>query len=140
VKKSLFSLIVVICLVAVYGFIATSTPGDNPGKKVFVDAKCNNCHNVASDSIVAVKAMKNVPDLSSVGSSVAPDSAKKYLLKQAKINDKLHMVKFNGTEEDLNALAGWLGTLKAPVAKECPAIKDTNAVKEAPKKEEGKKE
>ena len=123
-------------LVAMYGFISTNAPEENAGKKVFVDAKCNNCHNVAVDSIVAVKSMKNVPDLSSIGAKLSADTLKPYLLKQAKLNDKLHMIKFNGSEEDLGKLVAWLGTLKAPEVKTAPEVKDTTAqAAPAPKQE-----
>lgn len=131
-KKTFLSLVVMAALVLVYGFMLTDAPEVHPGKKVFMDAKCNNCHNVAVDSIAAVKTMKNVPDLSSVGSTLSADTLKPYLLKQAKLNDKMHMMKFNGSEEDLGKLISWLGTLKAPETKAAPAAQ------EAPKQEESK--
>ncbi len=136
-KKTFLSLVVMIALVALYGFMLTTAPEENAGKKIFVDAKCNNCHNVASDSIAAVKSMKNVPDLSSIGAKLSADTLKPYLLKQAKLNDKMHMVKFNGTEEDLGKLVSWLGTLKAAEAKEAPAATEAPA-QEAPKPAEAK--
>jgi hypothetical protein len=33
-------------------------------------------------------------------------------MKEAKINEKEHKLKFKGTEEELNALIDWLMTLK----------------------------
>jgi hypothetical protein len=127
VKKTFFSLVIMAGLVAMYGFISTSTPEENAGKKVFMDAKCNNCHSVAVDSVAAVKSMKNVPDLSSIGVKLSADTLKPYLLKQAKLNDKLHMIKYSGSEEDLGKLVSWLGTLKAPEVKAATEVKDTTA-------------
>jgi hypothetical protein len=126
VKKTFLSLVVMAGLVAMYGFMLTNAPEENPGKKIFVDAKCNNCHNVAVDSIAAVKVVKNAPDLSSIGTKLSADTLKQYLSKQVKLNDKLHIVKFNGSEEDFGKLISWLGTLNAPETKAAPA-NDTTA-------------
>ncbi|MCW8810441.1 MAG: hypothetical protein OQJ93_01015 [Ignavibacteriaceae bacterium] len=49
---------------------------------------------------------------SNVGSELNADLIKSYLLKELKINEKEHKLKFKGTDEELNALVNWLGTLK----------------------------
>jgi hypothetical protein len=41
------------------------------------------------------------------------EDLEKYILKEVKINDKNHPVKYNGTAEDLKLMAGWLASLKS---------------------------
>ena len=50
--------------------------------------------------------------MSNVGTDVNAETIKSYLIKEAKINEKEHKLKFKGTDEELNALVNWLTTLK----------------------------
>ena len=80
------------------------------GKQIFIDNKCTMCHSVTSLEITSKK--ENAVDLSNIGSDLKPELLKSYLMKEAKINEKEHKLKFKGTDEELNALVDWLMTLK----------------------------
>lgn len=111
--KSVFLyLLVVVTIIALYGAAFAATPEDAPGKKVFLDAKCNTCHAVQAVGIEAKSKKKENPDLSGVGSKVKVDFMKKYLTKQEKLNDKNHPAAFKGSDEDLAKMVNWLGSLK----------------------------
>lgn len=107
-SKSIFVTLVATFLVV--GFVFAQTP--KSGKDIFTDSKCNTCHSVTSQGIASKQADK-YPDLSKIGEKkIAVETLKKYLLKEEKINDKNHAVKFKGTDEDLTILVNWLNTLK----------------------------
>ena len=117
-KNVFFYLLVVFAIVALYGFAYAKPAGEeNPGKKIFVEAKCNGCHAVEKAGIEAKMKKKTNPDLSTVGSKQKPDFIKKYIMKQEKMNDKLHPVAFKGTDGDLAKLVQWLGSLKETTKK-----------------------
>ena len=96
---------------------AWSLPDDPPGKAIFKANKCSSCHAVKSQGIVKgggeESEGKNAPDLSGVGIKHPQDWMSKYLLKKETIDDKKHLKKFKGPDEDLETLTGWLATLKS---------------------------
>jgi mono/diheme cytochrome c family protein len=89
----------------------------HPGKKVFLDNKCNACHGVKSQDI-AVAAGGDAeekdppPDLSNVGNEQKPEFLSAYLLKKEMLHDKKHQKRFGGTEQELKDLVAWLASLK----------------------------
>lgn len=108
--KNIFTyLTFVFFVVALYGF-TFSFAGDDAGKKVFEEKKCNTCHTVASAKIESKK--KDATDLSAVGANHKADFFAKYLNKNEKIDDKQHKVAFKGTDEELASLTKWLESLK----------------------------
>lgn len=105
-------LLVVLGIVALYGFAYAGPSAELAGKKVFIDAKCGVCHSVDKAGIELKTKKKNIPDLSTVGATVKPEVLKKYIMKQEKINDKNHPTAFKGSDEDLTKLVQWLSSLK----------------------------
>ena len=110
-KNTFFYILFISAIVALFGFaFSFSQDQDLDGKQIFIDSKCNNCHTVTSMEITSKK--DDATDLSNAGSVGTSELMKSYLLKEAKINDKNHKLKFKGTDEELNALVNWLLTLK----------------------------
>jgi len=110
-KNTFFFVLFISAIVALFA-IAFSFAQDQgiDGKKIFVEAKCTSCHTVTSMEITSTK--NEAIDLSNVGALKDAQLMKSYLLKEAKINDKEHKMKFKGTDEELNGLVNWLLTLK----------------------------
>jgi len=110
-KNTFFFVLFISTIVALFAFAYSfSQDQDLDGKQIFIDNKCNNCHTVTSMDITSKK--DDATDLSNA--STVGDAAlmKSYLLKEAKINDQDHKLKFKGTEAELDALVNWLLTLK----------------------------
>jgi len=106
--KSLFLLSVLI-------FVAMTLPlsaDDAPGKKLFVDNKCNSCHSVDSQGIAKTMASSKAPDLSTTGAEHNAEWFSKYLMKEESVKDKKHVKAWAGSKEDLETLSKWLETLK----------------------------
>jgi cytochrome c553 len=82
---------------------------EHPGKKVFMDAKCQTCHTVESENITSKS--KKATDLSNVGAVYRANFLEQFLVKKEKINKKVHPQAFKGSNEDLNQLAEWMQTL-----------------------------
>jgi len=110
-KNTFFYLLFVSVIVALFAFaFSFSQSQELDGKQIFLDSKCEKCHSVESLQIVSTG--KKPVDLSNSGALGTVELLKNYMLKQAKINDKDHKVKFKGTDEELNALVNWLSGLK----------------------------
>ncbi len=95
------------------GLTATSTAAVD-GRDAYDAAGCAMCHSVGAVEIVAkvkMAAMKG-PDLSGYK---ADDFAKvaSYLRKESKVEGKAHKKEFKGSDEELQAIIDWLGTLEA---------------------------
>lgn len=110
-KNSLFYLLFITVIVALYAFAFSFSQSQNlDGKQVFLDTNCSKCHSV--ESLQIVSSGKKPVDLSNTGNLGSVDLLKNYMLKQAKINDKEHKIKFKGSDEELTALVNWLSGLK----------------------------
>lgn len=110
-KNTFLFIIFISAIVALFAFaFSFSQSQDLDGKQIFLDAKCNNCHSVASMEITSKKS--DATDLSNAASFGDAKFMKSYLLKVEKIDDQLHKVAFKGSEAELNALAEWLVSLK----------------------------
>ncbi len=81
------------------------------GKTIFMDKKCNSCHGIEAAGI-SKKTKAGPPDLSTVGSKHDAAWIQKWLNKEESLNGKKHMMKFNGTPEELTTLSKWLESLK----------------------------
>jgi len=106
--KKLFLLTVL----ALFAFVLSAKAEDAPGKKLFLDNKCNTCHSIDSQGIAKTMASSKAPDLSNVGSERNAEWISKYLMKEETLKDKKHMKAWAGTKEDLETLSKWLETLK----------------------------
>lgn len=110
-KNIIIYLVVVVTIVALYGFAFAFTGNpEGDGKKIFTDNKCNMCHTIQSQGIESKKS--DAVDLSNVGKDKTAELLNKYLKKEAKVNDKDHKSSFKGSDEDLKILVDWLLTLK----------------------------
>jgi cytochrome c553 len=110
-KNIVLYLLFIISIVALFGFAFSMAQDKEPaGQKLFTTSKCTTCHTVQSLGITSNK--KDAVDISKTGDTYKADFLVKYLNKESKINDKLHKVAFKGSADDLNTLAGWLGSLK----------------------------
>jgi hypothetical protein len=110
-KDTLYFVVFISVIVALFAFaFSFSRDGDIDGKQVFTDSKCNNCHTVTSVEITSKKS--DASDLSNAGTLGEANLLKSYLLKEAKINDQDHKLKFKGSGAELDALVNWLLTLK----------------------------
>ena len=107
------------------------------GQKVFTDAKCQMCHTVYAAGVgepPAEDAKKEdeeeaagPPDLSLTGAGKTAEWMSLFLQKKDTLNDKKHMKKFKGSDEDLTALVDWLLTLK-PAEKVAPKAEKAEKV------------
>ena len=108
-----------IWIITLSGIIGISQAQNNnetvkkDGKTIFTDSKCPMCHSITNEGITAMK-KGNAPDLSDVGTRFKADFMKKYLIKEATLNDKKHLIKFKGEEADLDTLVNWLANLTSP--------------------------
>jgi CxxC motif-containing protein (DUF1111 family) len=110
-KDTFLYVLFISAIVALFAFAFSFSQDQNlDGKQIFLDSKCNNCHTVTSNEIISKK--DDAVDLSNAGSVGDTQLISNYLLKEAKINDKDHKVKFKGSEAELNTLSDWLSSLK----------------------------
>ena len=110
-KNTVLYVLFISAIVALFAFaFSFSQDKGLDGKTVFVDSKCTTCHSVTSMDITSKK--DEAFDLSNAGALGDADLMKSYLLKEAKVNDKDHKLKFKGSDEELKALVDWLMTLK----------------------------
>ena len=110
-KDTFLYVLFISAIVALFAFaFSFSQDKDLDGKQIFIESKCNNCHTVISNEITSKK--DDATDLSNSGSIGDAEVIKSYLLKESKINDKNHKLKFKGSEAELNALSDWLVSLK----------------------------
>ena len=102
------------------------------GQTVFVENKCQMCHTVYSAGIGEPPAEEEKkeaeedaeedagpPDLSLTGAGKTAEWMGLFLLKKETLNEKKHMKRFKGSDEELAPLVDWLMTLK-PAEKEAP--------------------
>ena len=110
-KNTFFFILFISTIVALFAFAFSFSQDQGlDGKQIFIDSKCNNCHTVSSVEITSKK--DDATDLSNASTIGEIPSIKSYLLKEAKINEQDHKIKFKGTEAELDALVNWLLTLK----------------------------
>lgn len=95
--------------------IPGSARGGGPsGKQAFEAKRCNFCHSVKVAAIDrAGNASSKAPDLSDVGTKHDAAWMHKFLKKRVALDGKKHPKFFIGSDKDLNAITGWLATLKS---------------------------
>jgi len=115
-KDTFLFVLFISAIVALFAFAFSFSQDQGlNGKQIFMDSKCNNCHTINSAEITSKK--DDAVDLSNAGSVGDAQLIKTYLLKETKINDKDHKMKFKGSDAELNTLAEWLASLKNEPAK-----------------------
>ena len=108
-KKStiLISLTALLIFAFVVSFGTVQSGEELKGKEIFQDKMCDQCHSVDSENIIADISGK-YPDLSSLKKEYTSENLKGFLMKEEKINNKKHLMKFGGSDEELDALLKWL--------------------------------
>jgi len=86
------------------------------GKALFEQHKCNLCHSVSAAEIEAKTSSDKMRggDLSGyeLGDKTLDDVAA-YLRKEAELDGNKHKREFKGTDEELQTIVDWLGSLEA---------------------------
>jgi mono/diheme cytochrome c family protein len=122
--RCLSILLVLICATTLGGrALASDEDNAAQGKGLFLKNKCRSCHSISAENIkrtgtVSKTAKHKPPDLSSVGIDRDHEWIGKFLVRQEKLEGRLHPIRFRGTEDQREALAKWLETLKAPKPEE----------------------
>jgi cytochrome c2 len=118
VQRAPLSILSAIFLAAVSAAVATAeTEG---GQQVFVEAKCNQCHAVASAGIVATTKLESAvgPDLGGY-TTETPAELMDFLQREVEREGSKHKKEFKGSDEELTSILEWLGGLE-PAAAEDP--------------------
>jgi cytochrome c2 len=126
-KRHIGTKLVVGCIAVLVLMLAAGTgvvsgeaaAGDSAGAELFLAAKCNMCHGVASADIMAKSKSEKMlgPDLGGVTERYDAEWISKYMRKQVQKDEKDHKKEYKGTEEDLTAMIQWLGQQAAAPAK-----------------------
>ena len=93
---------------------AAARAEDPPGKTAFLAHKCNLCHAVPAAEIVAKtksEKMKGADLGGKVEGELADIAA--FLRKETEREGEAHKKPFKGTDEELQAIVDWLGSLEA---------------------------
>ena len=102
-----------ILMLFLIGFCArVALADDDPGKKIFLDSKCNTCHSVESQDIKKTMASSKAPDLSNVGADHNEEWLTKWMKKEVDLEGKKHSKTWSGSDDDLAKLVKWMATLK----------------------------
>jgi mono/diheme cytochrome c family protein len=93
---------------------AGDSGGEPAGQTLFVGQKCNMCHSIEAAGIERTSKSDKMkgPDLSTVGDKHDAAWIVKYLKKEETLDGEQHGKSFKGTDEELQAIANWLATLK----------------------------
>jgi cytochrome c553 len=85
------------------------------GQEAFVANKCNMCHSIESLGIerTSTSDKMKASDLSTVGDTVDAEWVVGFLKKELEREGELHKRTFKGTDEQMQAIAEWLPTLKS---------------------------
>jgi len=89
---------------------------DPQGKVLFVEKyKCNLCHDVMSAKIETTTKSETMkgPDLSGYSSKYKFPELAAFVRKEADLDGDSHKKPFKGTDEELQAIVDWLGSLEA---------------------------
>lgn len=117
--KKLISAIMALAVVSYVFMLPINLVGDHHTncKKFLEDKKCNACHPVESLGIEAKQKNPKTlgPDFGKVPLAGDFEFLKKYLLKEEKLHDKLHPVKFSGSDAEMEEMLNCLAEL-APKA------------------------
>jgi cytochrome c2 len=83
---------------------------ESAGKAVFLAEKCNLCHSVETAGIEAKTTSEKMKggDLSTATTRHEDSWIAQYIRKQIQKDEKDHKKEFKGSDEELQALIGWL--------------------------------
>ena len=107
------TLLLSIAILFLIGFsVQLAMAEDAPGKKLFLEQKCNTCHSIESQQITKTMASSKASDLSDVGNKRTEEWMTQWMKKEVDIDGKKHSKSWTGKEEDLTTLVKWMATLK----------------------------
>jgi cytochrome c5 len=107
---------VLMGLALVAGWSAPVAAEELDGKELFLNVgKCNMCHGVPAAGIEAKTKSEKMkgPDIEGLPKDVDVAALMKYLRKEAPLGESEHTKGFKGTDEELQAIIDWLGSLEA---------------------------
>jgi len=113
------SFIVLVLFLGAVGAVSAHQKKVLDGKQIFLDQKCNMCHDVSSATITATTKSDKMkgPDLTGLladkDAAVIADELRK---KKNLASGKSHPKAFTGTDEELGALIAWLQQQKKGTA------------------------
>ncbi len=104
-------------LVAVVILIPTTAAEEEAaldGQALFTTHKCNMCHAVPAADIAAKTKSEKMKG-ADLGGKIETELAElaAYVRKEADLDGKTHKKPFKGTDEELQAIVDWLGSLEA---------------------------
>ena len=101
-------------LLAAAGNLAAEEAEEPAGKAAFITHKCNLCHSVPAAEITA-KTKSDKMKGADLGGEIETEleALAAYLRKESELDGKSHKREFKGTDEELQAIVDWLGTLEA---------------------------
>jgi mono/diheme cytochrome c family protein len=88
-----------------------SSPGDLPeGQRIFLDQRCDLCHDVSNVGIEATTRSERLKGGDIKGLDLDPDWLAQYLKKEVELDGKAHQAPrgFAGTDEELKILIDWV--------------------------------
>ena len=117
-KKLSTALLATAAAVAILALAAPSAIAEDAGdaKTLFVEThKCNMCHGVAAAEIEAKTSSDKMkgPDLSGYKSEKSFEALAGFVKKNSQLDGKDHKKGFKGTDEELQTILDWLGSLEA---------------------------
>ncbi len=102
-------------LLLLMGFVVLLAPANadaQDGKAVFLEKKCNVCHAIESQEVEKTSKVKG-SDLSDAGNTVeSAEWLKGFLLKENESEAGKHKKTWKGTDEEMDAVIGWVMGLK----------------------------
>ncbi len=113
--KKILSAIMILAVVGYVFVLPINLVGDHHDncKKIIEDKKCNACHSVECLGIEAKQKNPKTmgPDFSKAQLAGDFEFLMKYLMKEEKLHDKLHPVKFSGSPEEMQKMLNCLAEL-----------------------------
>lgn len=104
-------LMIALVLAATEAWAQTDSALIEKGEKTFADKKCVLCHVINGKGGTGGPLARG-PDLSTVGAQRDAQWLKAFMKDPKGVNPKAKMMAFKGTEEELEALVAYLGSLK----------------------------
>jgi len=116
-RRNLTIIVSVLCVGLWLSLANTASGGGGKGMELFQKQKCSTCHSVKAAGIEAKTTSDKMkgPDLSGYELEVDIADLAAFLRKEAEMDgtDGQHKTSFKGTDEELQAIIDWLGSLEA---------------------------
>jgi Cytochrome c len=110
------AILILMTVVAGLALTASVAGDETDAKTLFVEThKCNLCHSVSAADIEAKTKSDKMqgPDLSGLKTDKNRAEIVAFVKKESDMDGASHKKEFKGTDEELNAILDWLGSLEA---------------------------